>query len=865
MRKAFLFLTALLMMVGNVMAQTPVLELTADQIGTTYPYQLSDDDAQKVYDLENLTVAVRINTPSSMNTRKALFAISDPTMEKNTAAEGAGSRYVAYGIYNGGPAYLASWRDTDRFSGNKNAIPFDKEDVIVTYVINTTGNVVSLYVNGVKDKEWSGNSGFGSGYEMATPGMVKEDHSNANIYLGGGVSSEGNGEVFNGEITGVKVYSGALSASEIAAINFDDPILLAQAREEFNAAYASAQTILNEANLSLSGTDLPLQTTDQSGAFYIWASNPESNEGPISNLVDGEKTISSFFHTSWSANIGQGPHYIEVDLGEANKLSEFMFKYTTRIFQGSPGQDYLDGISVLGSNDKSTYTEIYNVTSGFPQASGRDWNSSLISSETAYRYLRFNVTAERIYWHMAEFDIVKDINISVAGKYTNVKKEVAKLKTLYDTHSNNTVYDLSKLSAATAALNALIESINAGTIFSYETLDKPTFAQGGNTTKVAMVKLNGENLEGFTYTQGQTTRFNMPQVVAGQTYNLDLTYEMAWGDLAIFQIDKNSNEKKYGYYTCGWEVNASPFGILVRDNSDFMCQELEIPSIESLEAISANDATYLTIPYKITIPENLEAGDVVVVRVMVGVEENGAYNANNITEGGCLDLVFEVKEPDADLTVNLSPISDTDHLLYGLIGYIGTFSAPYPTVIPENVTAYYASYENKDELNGAQIISLTPIEEHATTECHGVPAEFGVVLVASPDYQNLVDGKAVVTMNRTKLRVETPANNAFSHSASNTVLIGAGDYILANGSEGIGFYESNPGTLAMNKAFLRLGSSNTSNVSAFRLVVDETVTGINGVATERADAPIYDLSGRRVLNTVKGGIYIQNGKKFIVK
>lgn len=36
----------------------------------------------------------------------------------------------------------------------------------------------------------------------------------------------------------------------------------------------------------------------------------------------------------------------------------------------------------------------------------------------------------------------------------------------------------------------------------------------------------------------------------------------------------------------------------------------------------------------------------------------------------------------------------------------------------------------------------------------------------------------------------------------------------------------------------------------------------NGV---NVNAPIYDLSGRRVNNAVKGGIYIQNGKKFIVK
>ena len=31
------------------------------------------------------------------------------------------------------------------------------------------------------------------------------------------------------------------------------------------------------------------------------------------------------------------------------------------------------------------------------------------------------------------------------------------------------------------------------------------------------------------------------------------------------------------------------------------------------------------------------------------------------------------------------------------------------------------------------------------------------------------------------------------------------------------------------------------------------------------DAPVYDLSGRRVVKTVKGGLYIQNGKKFIVR
>ena len=63
MKKFTLFLMSLFLTVG-AMAQVPepVLELTAEQIGTTYPYQLSDEDANKVFGLTDLTVAVRINT-----------------------------------------------------------------------------------------------------------------------------------------------------------------------------------------------------------------------------------------------------------------------------------------------------------------------------------------------------------------------------------------------------------------------------------------------------------------------------------------------------------------------------------------------------------------------------------------------------------------------------------------------------------------------------------------------------------------------------------------------------------------------------------------------------------------------------------
>lgn len=53
---------------------------------------------------------------------------------------------------------------------------------------------------------------------------------------------------------------------------------------------------------------------------------------------------------------------------------------------------------------------------------------------------------------------------------------------------------------------------------------------------------------------------------------------------------------------------------------------------------------------------------------------------------------------------------------------------------------------------------------------------------------------------------------------------------------------------------------------ALRLNFSGVVSGIETIeANAQNNAPIFDLSGRRVMKTVKGGLYIQNGRKFIVK
>ncbi len=79
-----------------------------------------------------------------------------------------------------------------------------------------------------------------------------------------------------------------------------------------------------------------------------------------------------------------------------------------------------------------------------------------------------------------------------------------------------------------------------------------------------------------------------------------------------------------------------------------------------------------------------------------------------------------------------------------------------------------------------------------------------------------------------------------------------------------GFYYpgTNLATIGMNKAYYDNSTNSAGNSIG---LVWNSVTGINAAESAIAPsaAPVFDLSGRRVTAPVKGGIYIQAGKKFV--
>lgn len=170
-----------------------------------------------------------------------------------------------------------------------------------------------------------------------------------------------------------------------------------------------------------------------------------------------------------------------------------------------------------------------------------------------------------------------------------------------------------------------------------------------------------------------------------------------------------------------------------------------------------------------------------------------------------------------------------------------TIYAPVALTIPAGVEAYAAEFTDGK-------VMLTPVEGT-------IPANTGVVLEGEK-------GSHDFTITTTDATVTSALSG---NKATATVADDATAYILSKGTQGVGFYKLNSTerTIQGGRAFYTVPASTESAVA---FIFGGEVTGINNaVINNTNNAPIYDLTGRKVAKAVKGGLYIQNGRKFIVK
>lgn len=172
---------------------------------------------------------------------------------------------------------------------------------------------------------------------------------------------------------------------------------------------------------------------------------------------------------------------------------------------------------------------------------------------------------------------------------------------------------------------------------------------------------------------------------------------------------------------------------------------------------------------------------------------------------------------------------------------LATFTPAYDMVVPNDVEIYVASQYD----TAHQRINLSQVQGNV------IPADTPVLLYGAASttiqltYSDVEDGAPAISVNAFR--------GSFTPSA---VPAGQEGRVLQDGE----FVKVDPTFVRGMRAFVSAApSAGTRTALAF-----PGVTAVESVKTaSEAEAPIYDLSGRRVTKPVAGQIYMQNGKKFL--
>lgn len=203
---------------------------------------------------------------------------------------------------------------------------------------------------------------------------------------------------------------------------------------------------------------------------------------------------------------------------------------------------------------------------------------------------------------------------------------------------------------------------------------------------------------------------------------------------------------------------------------------------------------------------------------------------------------------DDNHTFRLIPATITMPLNYSKADdrTFATTCLPYAVEVAEgqdNIKAYAAKLNDEK----------TELQMNAVT---AVPANQGIILSG----ESASDNQVVLNVIASADAIDNDLLGTTSEISTEGIL----SLGRANGTGSVGFFRSTNATLKANRAYLKVDNE---TIQSLAMNFGGTTTGITNVVKNDVapNAPIYDLSGRRVFTTVKGNIYLQQGRKFIAQ
>ena len=274
------------------------------------------------------------------------------------------------------------------------------------------------------------------------------------------------------------------------------------------------------------------------------------------------------------------------------------------------------------------------------------------------------------------------------------------------------------------------------------------------------------------------------------------------------------------------EGSAGEWYLKVEDDK-YLCAVSSDKNYIGTTATKTNEA-------KATITINA-SGEATIVFQGSNTRNNLRYNYNSGTPRfTCYGPSSTMEKPVIYRYANVN----TFDITIGSTGYKTLISAVSAT-LPAGVTAYKAVSVGEGKI---QLTSVASIKAGSAYVLKGAAGNYTLTITDTP---------------------EEPTGNILEVSDEST---SNGVYVLANGSNGAGFYKWMGGSLGAGRAIVPASAVTGGAHEFLGFDFDGETTAINNLtpSLSKGEGAFYDLQGRKVAQPTKG-LYIVNGKKVIVK
>ena len=573
-------------------------------------------------------------------------------------------------------------------------------------------------------------------------------------------------------------------------------------------------------------------------ADQLSTNKQETGEGPISNLVDGDKN--SYFHSTWDANNEDKAYaYLQIDLKGSYK--DLLLDYTKRYnFTGNKGYPIQFHVFATNTpNDEESWKDCGYSNFLRYYNDNKQNGQTIVRLGGDYQYVRLQVektggmdkSKGNLYFALGELAIYP----------------VTSYKEASYTKEDGLITDASQLSSNAiepkeGSLAALID--NDFTTFFHSTwsqanpMDELHFLQidlndayKQIALKYSKRQVDADNGSPVTLRIYAT---NTPEDENSWTYlgNQTCTYDYDFGNTGLLPLDFGDTAYRHIHLT----VEETEGNTRVNDNLFFFWSELHAYTrISKTEGLSEATRTALT----------------------TAIQQAKA----ELDAGKATDATYETLQSAYNAANN--EISDNSQIAdFTKSSYLTAYSDQ-ALVVPTGVKAAVVTANGEGILN-----------DYRYNSGDVIPAGTGVLLKGGKGNSFYLSASESTEM--------APEDNLLHGTLTDEMTNVAGadkyyklSYDRATGTE-IGFYwgAANGGAF-MNKggkAFLAipatLQAAQLTGFSLFDLDNNQAITGIeHATATPAATLRVYDLNGRRInvnhVDELPQGIYVINGKKVI--